>query len=131
MLANALDEKELAGSEPDDFLAKWKRDGIRVQISASSASQCVFSHGGDITAAFPDIAGQCNFNAVLDGELLIMRDGVAAPFNDLQQRIGLKKVSAKSLRQCPAHVRLYDALFINGDDMRRLPLTERHAALET
>ncbi|NND49663.1 MAG: cisplatin damage response ATP-dependent DNA ligase [Rhizobiales bacterium] len=131
MLANALDEKELAGFEPDDFMAEWKWDGIRVQISASGASQRIFSRGGDdITAAFPDIAGQSDFNAVLDGELLIMHDGVVAPFNDLQQRIGRKKVSAKSLHQYPAHVRLYDALFINGDDVRNLPLIDRRAALE-
>ena len=31
-----------------------------------------------------------DFNAVLDGELLVTRDGVVAPFADLQQRLNRK-----------------------------------------
>ncbi|NND48712.1 MAG: cisplatin damage response ATP-dependent DNA ligase, partial [Rhizobiales bacterium] len=132
MLANPLDEKELASLKPRDFLAEWKWDGIRVQISASGPDHRIFSRSGDdITASFPEIAGACGFDAVLDGELLIIHGAEVAPFNDLQQRLGRKTVSARPLRQFPAHVRLYDALFIDGDDVRRQPLSERRAALET
>ncbi|WP_425429117.1 hypothetical protein [Azospirillum thermophilum] len=51
------------------------------------------------------------FDAVLDGELLVARDGVVAPFNDLQQRLNRKTVTAAMLRDYPGWVRLYDILF--------------------
>ena len=35
-----------------------------------------------------------DFHAVLDGELLVIRDGVVAPFADLQQRLNRKTVTA-------------------------------------
>ena len=41
----------------------------------------------DISAAFPEIVEAMDFDAVLDGELLVMRDGAVAPFADLQQRL--------------------------------------------
>ena len=42
-------------------------------------------------------------DGVLDGELLVVRDGVVAPFNDLQQRLNRKTVTGKMLRDYPAH----------------------------
>jgi DNA ligase-1 len=68
--------------------------------------------------------------AVLDGELLVMREGDVAPFNDLQQRLGRKSVTPAMLKSYPAHIRLYDMLFENGEDLRALPFTERRARLE-
>ena len=45
---------------------------------------------------FPEI-GQAfaHTDGVLDGELLVLRDGVVAPFNDLQQRLNRKTVTAQ------------------------------------
>ena len=34
------------------------------------------------------------------------------------------------MEQFPAHVRLYDALLIDGEDLRALPFAERRARLE-
>ncbi len=56
--------------------------------------------------------------------------GEVASFNDLQQRLNRKAVSKKQMEQFPAHVRLYDALMIGGEDLRQLPWTERRARLE-
>ena len=67
---------------------------------------------------------------MLDGELLVVRNGEVAPFNDLQQRLNRKGVTRKQLEQFPAHVRLYDALSIEGEDLRPLPFVERRARLE-
>ena len=54
---------------------------------------------------------------VLDGELLVMRNGEVAPFNDLQ-RLNRKVVSGALLKSHPAHIRLYDILFEGGEDLR-------------
>ena len=67
---------------------------------------------------------------MLDGELLVVRDGVVAPFNDLQQRLNRKTVTPKMLRDYPALVRLYDLLIDGSEDVRPLPFAERRARLE-
>jgi DNA ligase-1 len=70
------------------------------------------------------------FNAVVDGELLVVRNGEVAPFNDLQQRLNRKTVSRKQMETYPAHIRLYDMLMLEGEDLRALPFDERRARLE-
>ncbi len=131
MLANPLDQAELSSMAPQAYAAEWKWDGIRVQLAARKGQGRVFSRTGDeISAAFPDIAESLTFDAVLDGELLVMRDGAVAPFNDLQQRLGRKAVGAKMLQSHPAHVRLYDILFDEGEDLRGLSYDDRRGRLE-
>ena len=102
-----------------------------MQIVATGGEARLYSRtGDDIGQSFPDVIGGMHFNAVLDGELLVVRNGEVAPFNDLQQRLNRKGVTRKQLEQFPAHVRLYDALIIEGEDLRALPFMERRAHLE-
>jgi DNA ligase-1 len=131
MLANPLDEAELAKLDPADFRAEWKWDGIRVQLAAGGGEARLFSRSGDeISAAFPDLMAGAAFDVVLDGELLVAREGEIAPFNDLQQRLNRKKVTAKMLADYPAQLRAYDILFHGDEDLRALPFDERRARLE-
>lgn len=135
MLAQPLDEGELAGLAAADFAAEWKWDGIRVQLVGQGAPGApvgaVFSRGSDeIGGAFPEITGALTFSAVLDGELLVIRDAVVAPFNDLQQRLGRKAPPRALLARHPAHVRLYDILLEEDEDLRSLPFQARRARLE-
>ena len=135
MLANALDEGEEAGLEPADYAAEWKWDGIRVQVAASGGQARLFSRtGDDIGGAFPDILEALTFDAVLDGELLVAKDGsvepLVEPFSSLQQRLNRKTVSAKMLTDYPAWVRLYDILIDAGEDLRERPFAERRRRLE-
>ena len=137
MLSHPIADSDFASLAPHDFAAEWKWDGIRVQIAASGPGQArLYSRAGEeITSAFPDLVEALDFDAVLDGELLVARskDGAVevAPFNDLQQRLNRKKPSAALLMSNPAHVRLYDVLSIGGEDLRLLPLRERRARLES
>ena len=131
MLSHALEDKDWVALDLTEFSAEWKWDGIRVQIVAMGGETRLYSRtGDDIGQSFPDVVGGLNFNAVLDGELLVVRNGEVAPFNDLQQRLNRKGVTKKQLEQFPAHVRLYDALIIEGEDLRTLPFMERRAHLE-
>src|SRR3546814_10036281 len=70
------------------------------------------------------------FDAVLDGELLVARGGEISPFNDLQQRLNRKKVTAKMLQDFPAHLRAYDLLVDGAEDLRALRFDERRLRLE-
>jgi DNA ligase-1 len=61
---------------------------------------------------------------------LVLRDGEVAPFNDLQQRLNRKTVTPNMLRDYPAHIRLYDLLFDESEDIRTLSFIERRRRLE-
>ncbi|MBV9755650.1 MAG: cisplatin damage response ATP-dependent DNA ligase [Alphaproteobacteria bacterium] len=131
MLAQPLETSDVAALDPADYRAEWKWDGIRVQLVATAAGRRIFSRGADdISAAFPEIVAAMEFRAVLDGELLVIREGVVAPFGDLQQRLNRKAPGAKMLHDFPAGVRLYDILFDGAEDVRALPFDARRARLE-
>jgi DNA ligase-1 len=132
MLANPLDEADLAALDPARFRAEWKWDGIRVQLVATPAGVKLWSRGGEeIGVAFPEIiAAAEGLHAVLDGELLVVRDGDVAPFSELQQRLNRKAPGPKLIREHPAHVRLYDMLFEGAEDIRPHAFDARRARLE-
>ena len=131
MLANPLEHGDMAQITPETYAAEWKWDGIRVQLSGNGAEQKLFSRSGeDIGAGFPDLLGNLQINGVLDGELLVMKDGKVAPFNDLQQRLNRKTVTPAMLKEHPVHMRLYDILFDGAEDLRALTFMQRRARLE-
>jgi DNA ligase-1 len=131
MLANAIERAELDTLDPAHFRAEWKWDGIRVQVASSGGVKRLYSRAGeDVSASFPDILEAIDFEGVFDGELLVRREEAVAPFNDLQQRLNRKVVTPKMLKEHPAHVRLYDALWLEGEDLRALSFDERRARLE-
>jgi len=138
MLAHPLEAPaDIAAVEasPGDWRAEWKWDGIRVQLTAGPGGRRLWSRTGeDISGAFPEIAEAMEFHAVLDGELLVVRDGPdgkqVAPFSDLQQRLNRKVIGPKLMRDHPVAVRLYDLLLDGEEDLRALPFDVRRARLE-
>jgi DNA ligase-1 len=131
MLANPLEPSDAGSVDLSAYAAEWKWDGIRVQIAARGAEKRLYSRtGDDISAAFPDLIDAITFEGVLDGELLVVTDGEVQSFNALQQRLNRKTVTARMLKEQPAHVRLYDILFDGREDLRDLPWEGRRARLE-
>lgn len=131
MLANPLRESDLAALDPARFCAEWTWDGLRVQAVAQDGERRLYAcDGGDIGAAFPDLLQALTFDAVLDGELLVMRNDIIGSFDDLRQRLGRKTATVRLMRDYPAHVRLYDLLFEGQEDVRSLGFSERRARLE-
>lgn len=139
MLAHALDEADVDKLDPADFTAEWKWDGIRVQAVAGTGADGtrvtgLYSRTGeDVSGTFPDLIdmlADARFGDVaIDGELLIVNDGLVEPFSILQQRLNRKTVSAKLVAQYPAHIRAYDILSENGEDLRALGFVERRERL--
>ncbi len=131
MLAHPLEEDDFAALDWAAYRAEWKYDGIRVQLVATPAGKRLYSRTAeDISDTFPEILAAMKFCAVLDGELLVVRDGETAPFADLQQRLNRKTVTPALLRDFPVSVRLYDFLFDGSADLRGLPFDTRRARLE-
>lgn len=117
-----------------DYQIEWKWDGVRVQLVRRGSGIALWSRGGVcITDSFPDIVQKFSYlpsGTVLDGELLIRKDGVIQPFSALQRRLLRKKVSVALLRELPATIFVYDLLEWEGKDLRSLPLCERRSLLE-
>ena len=140
MLAQPLDEKDFDRLDPRDFLAEWKWDGIRLQVSAGRDPHGarvlrLFSRTGEeVTPSFPDLADALGRIAAdsfaLDGELLVMRKGLVQSFATLQQRLNRKTVSAKLTADYPVHLRAYDIIAADGEDLRSMTFAERRGLLE-
>ncbi|HEX7946259.1 MAG TPA: cisplatin damage response ATP-dependent DNA ligase [Phenylobacterium sp.] len=132
MLAQAIDEAVDFGKlDPAAYAAEWKWDGIRVQASHEGGVRRLYTRtGDDISRTFPDILDAMADEGVIDGELLVIRDGKVAPFADLQQRLNRKTVDAKLMASFPAAIRAYDLLQAGAEDTRPLPFAERRARLE-
>ncbi|MET4684314.1 cisplatin damage response ATP-dependent DNA ligase [Brevundimonas faecalis] len=132
MLAQPLDETaDLPKLDPSAYAAEWKWDGVRVQAVSEGGIRRLYSRTGeDMSAAFPDVVAALDYDGVIDGELLVLHEGQAAPFGDLQQRLNRKTADARLLLSHPAGVRAYDLLAANGEDLRALPFVERRSRLE-
>lgn len=132
MLAHPIDaEKDFGRISSTSHQAEWKWDGIRVQIAAGSSGVKIFSRkGDDISHSFPDLVGAVDFDAVIDGELLIRHNGDIGTFNDLQQRLNKKKPAKALIQKLPAHVIAYDILRSGDTNLRTRALTDRRVALK-
>ena len=133
MLAHPLEGSDIAALAPEDYAVECKWDGIRVQAVADAEGRLrLFSRSGEtITDAFPDLVRSLGLSGVvLDGELLVVREGRVQPFADLQQRLNRKSVTARHMEAFPAHLRAYDCLSADEVDLRPLPFRERRRRLE-
>jgi DNA ligase-1 len=132
MLAQAIDEAvDFDRLDPADYAAEWKWDGIRVQAVNERGERRLYSRTGDlISDAFPDVLAALDFEGVIDGELLVLRDGEVASFGELQQRLNRKAADARLMARFPAGIRAYDVLLDGAADVRHLPFAQRRARLE-
>ena len=131
MLAQPIDEAEMPKLDPAAYAAEWKWDGIRVQAVSEGGVKRLYSRTGeDISPTFPDVLAALTHDGVIDGELLVLREGRVGSFGDLQQRLNRKTADAKIMAAHPAGIRAYDLLAADGVDLRKLSFAERRARLE-
>ncbi|MGU3494637.1 cisplatin damage response ATP-dependent DNA ligase [Xanthobacteraceae bacterium A53D] len=136
MLAHAVEDESFSALNAADFAAEWKWDGIRVQAvcgrdeDGKRVARLYSRTGEDISGAFPDLMEALDFDGAIDGELLVVREERVQSFNVLQQRLNRKAVTAKMLAEFPAHIRAYDLLSEDSEDLRPLPFRARRARLE-
>jgi DNA ligase-1 len=121
------------------YLAEDKLDGIRAQVHVGSEDGeirvAIFSrNGAELSASFPDVAAQMAAlpdGVVLDGEIVaVTADGRTAHFNNLQQRLGVKKPAERLLLDFPARFIPFDLLVEEGGSCLAEPLETRRARLE-
>lgn len=128
-------------AEPDslgditDWQIEWKWDGIRAQLIRRGEATFLWSRGEElVTERYPEVVGAAAAlpECVIDGELLAwdFAEDRPLPFAALQQRIGRKNVTRRTLDDTPVVLLAYDLLEWAGEDWRPRPLAERRAKLE-
>ena len=117
-----------------DWQVEWKYDGIRAQLVRRAQQVWIWSRGEElVTERFPEVAQAAKAlpdGTVLDGELLVMREGRPASFTELQTRITRKTLSKALLAQTPVSFIAYDLLEHEGHDTRVQAQAMRRQALQ-
>jgi DNA ligase 1 len=119
---------------PSQWQVEWKWDGIRAQLVKREGQIWIWSRGEElVTDRFPELAllaASVPDGTVLDGEIVVWKDGRVQPFTLLQQRIGRKTLSNKLLDQVPVAMLAYDLLEWQGMDFRAQQQSTRREQLD-
>jgi DNA ligase-1 len=133
-LAHQLNDAPDTLGPADQWMVEWKWDGIRGQLVKRAGAIWLWSRGEElVTERFPEfhaLQARIPDGTVIDGEIVVWKDGRVRPFAALQTRIGRKSLPAKILAEAPAAMLAYDLLEENGADLRMLPQHERRARLQ-
>lgn len=132
MLALSI-EKPFDGAE---WLFEIKWDGYRAVSFIENGSVRLMSRtDNDLSGRYPELQVLPEFvnakSAVLDGEVAALDEEGRASFSLMQQRTGIRKhgrqVAEKS--EIPIVYYLFDLLYLDGYDLRRVSLEERKKVL--
>lgn len=108
---------------------KW--DGYRLAVHRDGLAVRVLTRGGhEWTERFPAIADATKkldaFQIILDGEAVVLDELGRSDFGALQQALGGRggrRKAAEAILFC------FDLLYLNGRDLRSMPLSERRKLL--
>src|SRR5690606_10856193 len=132
MLATLVEPKEL----PDGWIYEPQLDGVRcLAVHEKKAARLFSPHRKALDEAYPEIvdalAHAIDGTAVLDGEVVAIdpKTGVSS-FSLLQRRMQLRDSVRARRSGVPIEYWIFDCLFLDGKDLRRLPLVERRTHLE-
>ena len=126
-------------SEPFDgpewlFEIKW--DGYRaVAFLDDGKVRLVSRNQNDLTARYPELKDLPRFvkakNAILDGEVVALDEQGRASFSLMQQRTGFRPGGRRAAEKSDVPVLYYafDLLYLDGYDLRRVPLEQRKLKL--
>lgn len=117
-----------------------KLDGIRAigWAQPSGAVQVYSRSGGKLETGFPEIAEALELLArrsghlfVVDGEIVAAATEGTPSFEDLQPRLNLREPAeiVRESRARPAEMYVFDCLWLDGEDLRDLPLSQRKEKL--
>ncbi len=120
-----------------DWLYEIKWDGVRaICYVRNSRVGFVSRNGNAMDRQYPELSILPHHinanNAILDGEIAALDDRGLPSFERLQSRINVSEASAIATlsRHTPVVIFLFDLMWLNGRDLRGLPLTERKRLLK-
>jgi bifunctional non-homologous end joining protein LigD len=132
MLAASIDEP----FDAPDWLFEIKWDGYRAITFIESGKVRLLSRNqNDLTPRYPELKNLPKFvkarTAILDGEVVALDDQGRASFSLMQQRTGFRPGGRRGATNADVPVLYYafDLLYLDGYDLRKLPLEERKKKL--
>ena len=132
MLATLVDE---APSDPA-WLFEIKYDGVRVLASRADDHVELRGRSGQlVTARYPEVTAALRAlplpRFLLDGEIVALDDAGRSSFQRLQERMGLTSPAdiERARAEVPVSAVFFDALGLDGRDVRRVPLEARKECL--
>jgi DNA ligase-1 len=116
--------------------AEYKYDGSRFQFHKSGNEFRLYSRKlEDVTAALPDIIealdSATDHEVILDGEVIAVRDGRPLPFQTVLRRFRRKYDVASMREEIRMIPHVFDILYLDGETVIDLPLSERRTRLES
>jgi bifunctional non-homologous end joining protein LigD len=120
-------------SDPE-WLFEIKWDGVRTLARVKGRHLKLWSRSQrDITGEYPELAGlpeRMNGHDVwLDGEIVALDAEGRSDFQMLQQRFSVQSPSADLMRKVPVVYYVFDIVYCDGHDLRKVPLIERKKLL--
>ncbi|MGH9715535.1 MAG: DNA ligase D [Candidatus Acidiferrales bacterium] len=126
-----LVEKPFSGP---DWLFEVKWDGVRALACVRNGAVRLWSRSErDITREYPELGNLPQSlnarEAWLDGEIVVLDSDGRSDFQKLQLRFGVRHPTAKLIEQSPVVFYIFDLPYIDGHDLRSVPLSERKKLL--
>ena len=122
----------------DEWLIEVKWDGVRaICFIENETIRLVSRTGHSCEKQYPELSVIPHYigaaQAILDGEIAALDDKGAARFELIQPRIAQSDANAIShmARSRPVVYFAFDLLYLNGYDLRQVPLIERKKLLES
>jgi bifunctional non-homologous end joining protein LigD len=115
------------------FEVKW--DGVRTLTELRQGKVQMWSRSDrNITHEYPELAdlgGSIDArDAWIDGEIVVLDKHGRSDFQRLQLRFGVQRPSPKLIEEVPVVYYLFDLLYLDGYDLREVPLIERKNLLK-
>jgi bifunctional non-homologous end joining protein LigD len=132
MLATSVDKP----FDDPNWLFEIKWDGYRAAaFIAKGKVRLVSRNQNDLTITYPELHVLPSFlkaeTAILDGEIAALDEQGRSSFSLMQQRTGIREGARRtaSRRNIPVQYYVFDLLYLDGYDLRRVPLEQRKDTL--
>jgi DNA ligase-1 len=130
-----------AGTIPDmikehgEIAAEYKYDGSRFQFHKKGNWCKMYSRRlEDVTGALPDVIqqllGATDHDVIIDGEVIAIKDGRPMPFQSVLRRFRRRHDVAGATIEIKLVPHVFDILYLDGETLIDLPLSERRKKLE-
>jgi DNA ligase 1 len=121
--------------EHGQIAAEFKYDGSRFQFHKKGNWARMYSRKlEDVTGALPDVIqqllGATDHDVILDGEVIAIKDGKPMPFQSVLRRIRRRHDIADAQEAVEMVPNVFDILYLDGETLIDLPLSERRKKLE-
>jgi len=121
--------------EHGEIAAEFKYDGSRFQFHKKGNWARLYSRRlEDVTGALPDVIRQLldatDHDVILDGEVIAIKDGKPMPFQSVLRRFRRRHDVAEAQEAIAMVPNVFDILWLDGETLIDLPLSERRRRLE-